>query len=101
MSHSAAVPAHHTPGTGPSPASGTTPAGGRRAAAPMISVRDLTKTFTQGSRTVEALRGVSLTGSEGAGKAECAELATELGIADRGIREGILRSLMARDGHVL
>ena len=60
MSHSAAVPAHHTPGTGPSPASGTTPAGGRRAAAPMISVRDLTKTFTQGSRTVEALRGVSL-----------------------------------------
>ena len=27
--------------------------------------------------------------------------ATNLGIADRGIREGILRSLMARDGHVL
>lgn len=27
--------------------------------------------------------------------------AAELGIADRGIREGILRSLMARDGHVL
>ena len=27
--------------------------------------------------------------------------ATMLGIADRGIREGILRSLMARDGHVL
>ena len=27
--------------------------------------------------------------------------ATTLGIADRGIREGILRSLMARDGHVL
>jgi exopolyphosphatase/guanosine-5'-triphosphate,3'-diphosphate pyrophosphatase len=27
--------------------------------------------------------------------------ATQLGIADRGIREGILRSLMARDGHVL
>ena len=27
--------------------------------------------------------------------------AEQLGIADRGIREGILRSLMARDGHVL
>ena len=27
--------------------------------------------------------------------------AERLGIADRGIREGILRSLMARDGHVL
>lgn len=27
--------------------------------------------------------------------------ADQLGIADRGIREGILRSLMARDGHVL
>jgi exopolyphosphatase/guanosine-5'-triphosphate,3'-diphosphate pyrophosphatase len=27
--------------------------------------------------------------------------AERLGIADRGIREGILRSLMARDGHEL
>ncbi|HEY0414585.1 MAG TPA: Ppx/GppA family phosphatase, partial [Allosphingosinicella sp.] len=27
--------------------------------------------------------------------------ATTLGVADRGIREGILRSLMARDGHSL
>jgi exopolyphosphatase / guanosine-5'-triphosphate,3'-diphosphate pyrophosphatase len=27
--------------------------------------------------------------------------AEKLGIADRGIREGILRSLMARDGHLL
>jgi exopolyphosphatase/guanosine-5'-triphosphate,3'-diphosphate pyrophosphatase len=27
--------------------------------------------------------------------------AAKLGIADRGIREGILRSLMARDGHRL
>ena len=27
--------------------------------------------------------------------------ATTLGVADRGIREGILRSLMARDGHVI
>ena len=27
--------------------------------------------------------------------------AEKLGIADRGIREGILRSLMARDGHIL
>jgi exopolyphosphatase/guanosine-5'-triphosphate,3'-diphosphate pyrophosphatase len=27
--------------------------------------------------------------------------AETLGVADRGIREGILRSLMARDGHIL
>ena len=27
--------------------------------------------------------------------------AETLGVADRGIREGILRSLMARDGHVI
>jgi exopolyphosphatase/guanosine-5'-triphosphate,3'-diphosphate pyrophosphatase len=27
--------------------------------------------------------------------------AEQLGVADRGIREGILRSLMARDGHEL
>jgi exopolyphosphatase/guanosine-5'-triphosphate,3'-diphosphate pyrophosphatase len=27
--------------------------------------------------------------------------AEKLGVADRGIREGILRSLMARDGHIL
>jgi len=27
--------------------------------------------------------------------------APNLGVADRGIREGILRSLMARDGHAL
>jgi exopolyphosphatase/guanosine-5'-triphosphate,3'-diphosphate pyrophosphatase len=27
--------------------------------------------------------------------------AENLGVADRGIREGILRSLMARDGHIL
>ena len=27
--------------------------------------------------------------------------AKQLGVADRGIREGILRSLMARDGHAL
>jgi exopolyphosphatase/guanosine-5'-triphosphate,3'-diphosphate pyrophosphatase len=27
--------------------------------------------------------------------------ARNLGVADRGIREGILRSLMARDGHLL
>jgi exopolyphosphatase/guanosine-5'-triphosphate,3'-diphosphate pyrophosphatase len=27
--------------------------------------------------------------------------ARKLGVADRGIREGILRSLMARDGYVL
>ena len=27
--------------------------------------------------------------------------ARQLGVADRGIREGILRSLMARDGYVL
>jgi exopolyphosphatase/guanosine-5'-triphosphate,3'-diphosphate pyrophosphatase len=27
--------------------------------------------------------------------------AGQLGVADRGIREGILRSLMARDGYVL
>ena len=27
--------------------------------------------------------------------------AEKLGVADRGIREGILRSLMARDGHLL
>jgi exopolyphosphatase/guanosine-5'-triphosphate,3'-diphosphate pyrophosphatase len=27
--------------------------------------------------------------------------APSLGVADRGIREGILRSLMARDGHKL
>jgi len=27
--------------------------------------------------------------------------AKNLGVADRGIREGILRSLMARDGHQL
>ncbi len=58
MSHSAAVPARPASGTASSPASGTSAE--PRDAAPMISVRNLTKTFAQGRRTVEALRDVCL-----------------------------------------
>jgi exopolyphosphatase / guanosine-5'-triphosphate,3'-diphosphate pyrophosphatase len=53
-----------------------------------------------------AMRGISetLSGMDHAERAQFPCIGHEradLGVADRGIREGILRSLMARDGHVI
>lgn len=76
---------------------------------PIGAMRDISTMIAEMS--FEERSGLPCIGSERADLvvAGCAILeaildiwpAGQLGIADRGIREGILRSLMARDGHVL
>ena len=76
---------------------------------PIGAMRDISTMIAEMS--FEQRSGLPCIGSERADLvvAGCAILeaildiwpAEQLGIADRGIREGILRSLMARDGHLL